>query len=428
MANDEGAVLLIASGLQRYREYLLAGAARTWPVYLIDLTEPTWQVPYVVGASVVPMSDPARLAPDLDRLVATAREVARQRPVRGAFTYDEVHVVATAHIAAALELPGATIAGAENCRNKWRNRETLTAAGLLQPRFALVRNVDDAHAAAGTFGFPLVIKPQGMGGSIGVVRVETPDDLDRAFEVAYRSSFVGNPTYEGTVLVEEMVHGPEISIDGTVFEGEYQPLFLARKTVGLAPYFEEVAHVVDPGDPLLRDPDLRDVLDRAHRAIGMPYGITHTEVMLTARGPVIIEINGRLGGDLIPYVGQLATGLDPGAIAADIAAGVRPQLEPDRHRVVGIRFAYPPQDCRVVEVTVPPPGSLRGLLESVAIAPPGKELRLPPKGYLSRYAYVISTADDAQSCAGALEAAIAASSLRAEQPTFDDDPNKLAIG
>ena len=427
MTSDEGAVLLIASGMQRWREYLLAGIAREWPVWLIDPAEPTWQIPYVAGTSVVPMRDPSRLQPDVDGLIAAARDIARRHRIRAAFTYDETHVVPAAHVAAALGLPGLTIEGAEHCRNKRRSREALTAAGVPQPRFTMVHDLAAARAAAEAIGYPLVLKPQGMAGSIGVVRVDRAADLAANFEIAYNGSFVGNPAYEGGVLVEEMVSGPEISIDGMLFDGAYEPLFLARKTVGFPPYFEEIGHVVDPADPLLHDAELRDVLVRAHRAVGVRYGITHTEVMLTARGPVIIEINGRLGGDLIPYVGQLATGLEPGAIAADLAAGVRPAVAPTQRRVVGIRFAYPPRDCRAVEVTVPAPGSLPGLLEAVAIAAPGKEMRLPPRGYMGRYAYVICTADDPRSCAAALDTAVAATGLRFEQPTYDPDPKKVAI-
>jgi hypothetical protein len=40
---------------------------------------------------------------------------------------------------------------------------------------------------------------------------------------------------------------------------------------------------------------------------------------LTARGPVIVEINARIGGDLIPYLGRLATGVDPAHVAVDLA-------------------------------------------------------------------------------------------------------------
>ncbi len=100
----------------------------------------------------------------------------------------------------------------------------------------------------------MVLKPRGMGASIGVVRAGSPAELDAAFEVAEHAGHGGSPSYEGGVLVEEMITGPEISVDGAVCDGEYRPMFVAHKQVGLAPYFEEIGHVVDAADPLLDDP------------------------------------------------------------------------------------------------------------------------------------------------------------------------------
>lgn len=418
--NSEPRLLVVGSGGQIYREYLLAGAARRHPVWLLDAAEPTWQKRYVTGATVVPLIDRARLVPDQDGLIKAAQHVAAEQRVAGVFTYDETLVVVTAHIAETLGLPGLTVAGVEACRNKHRTRQVLTAAGLPQPRFALVHSVEEAATAADAIGYPVVLKPRGMGASIGVVRVAQAADLAWAFDIAHQASYGGNPAYEGGVLVEELVTGTEISVDGMVHQGRYEPLFLARKQVGPAPYFEEIGHVVDPDDELLSEGSLRDVLARAHRSLGLDTGITHTEVMLSQRGPVVIEVNARLGGDLIPYLGKLATGIDPGELAAALATGgTMPTVRPEPRGIVGIRFAYPPQDCRVTSLALPDPATVPGLLEAVAMASPGTELRLPPKGYISRYAYVICTGANRAECVAHLSSAIAATSLEFTPPQED---------
>ena len=112
-------------------------------------------------------------------------------------------------------------------------------------------------------------------------------------------------------------------------------------------------------------------------------------------------MNARLGGDPIPCLGKLATGIDPGELAAVLATGgTMPAVRPERRGIVGIRFAYPLQDCRVTALTLPDPATMPGLLEAVATATPGTELRPPPKGCISRYAYVICTGADRAECAG----------------------------
>ncbi|MGW6979841.1 ATP-grasp domain-containing protein [Streptomyces sp. NPDC054932] len=408
---DDGVVILVGSGQRAYREYLLAGASRRRPTWILDAVDPTWQEQYVLGSTTVELLDRERLVPDTEGLIKAAEAVAAEHRVVGVFSYDETLVVTTALMAERLGLPGLTSRGADNCRNKHHTRQLLTAAGLPQPHFAYVTDAETALATADSFGYPVVLKPRGMGASIGVIRVDGPEGVRGAFEVADTASRGGNSDYEGGVLVEECVMGPEISIDGVVFDGAWTPLFLAHKEVGLAPYFEETGHVVSATDPLLADEELLHVLRAAHRELGIGYGITHTEVKLTTRGPVIIEVNARLGGDLIPYLGSLATGVEPGELAADVAAGVRPEWTPERTRTVGIRFLYPPENGTVRSVDVPAPSDVPGLLETNVMVEPGTTLLLPPEGYLSRYANVICAGDDFLGCEESLAKAAALTTI-----------------
>jgi biotin carboxylase len=297
--------------------------------------------------------------------------------------------------------------GADSCRNKHRTRAALTRAGLPQPRFAYVTTAAEAAETAAVFGYPVVVKPRGAGASIGVVMASGPDAIGAAFELAETATHGGAPAYEGGVLVEEYLDGPEISVDGVVQGGRYTPFVLARKMIGFPPYFEEVGHTVTATDPLLADAEVRRVLAEAHRAVGVRDGITHTEIRLTARGPAVVEINARLGGDLIPYVGRLATGIDPGCVAVDVAAGVPPVLEGSDGGTVGIRFCNPPESGRVTAIDLPAPGDVPGLVEARALVAPGTTVLLPPRGFMSRYAYVICRAADRAGCDEALAAAVA---------------------
>jgi ATP-grasp domain/ATP-grasp N-terminal domain len=414
MVSEDGVVLLIGSGRRAYREYLFKGLAERAPLWLIDQEMATWQSPYIVGSSAVSLVDPARMVPDEAGLLAAATEIARLRPVLGVCTYDEAFVIAAARVAERLRLPGLTVAGAQRCRDKYMTREALTHAGLPQPGYALVRTVGQAEKGAQYLGLPVVIKPRGMGASAGVVMVSDVGQMDEAFAVASRASHAGPPAFDEGLLVEEMVQGPEISVDGAIVAGEYSPFCLARKRLGPAPYFEEIGHIVDAADPLLGDAWLRHVLAAAHRALGLVDGITHTEVRLTARGPVIIEVNARLGGDLIPYIGQLATGVDPGHVAADVARGNSPCLVASRRQVSGIRFLYPPVDCRVVRVSLPEAGTPPGLICAQPMVVPGEAVYLPPRAHLGRYAFLIACTSKPATCEESLDEAASRSGVELE--------------
>lgn len=403
MNEPNGVLLVIGSGLRTYREYLVTSIHRRareagLGLVLLNNLKPTWQRAYfdeIVHVDVF----------DADEMLAAAREVAGRHRIVGVMCWDEPVVLAAGELAAELGVPGLSMDGVHGCRDKNRTRTVLTAAGLLQPGYALTTGLDEARAAAARIGYPVVLKPRAMGASIGVVFAEDESELAAAFEVAMGAATVDHGHYRGAAIVEGYVPGPEISIDAAVHKGEYLPMFVARKQTSDQPYFEEVGHIVDAGDPLLHDAELMDVLARAHRALGVADAITHSEVRLTDRGPLIIEINGRLGGDLIPFLGKTATGIDPGEVLFAVTVGERPVITPTRHTVAGIRFGYPDHDCLVHEVAVP--ADAPGLVLASPMIDPGTTLRLPPGGYLARHSFVVCAADDRETCATRLDAAAA---------------------
>src|SRR5205814_6353046 len=180
------------------------------------------------------------------------------------------------------------------------------------------------------------------------------------FEFARRAHFAEVPEYTESVLVEEYLDGPEITVDAVVWRGEVRPAFISHKELDQPPTFEETGHIVVADDPLLRDERLQAAVQAAHAALGFEHGVTHTEVRLTSRGPRIVEVNGRLGGDLITYVGLLATGVDLAVAAAWLAAGELPDITPRRRCTAAVRYYYPAHDMLLDELRLAtdqlPPG------------------------------------------------------------------------
>ena len=403
MNRPKGALLVIGSGLKLYREYLVRSAAARarqagLELVLINNLKPTWQHSYFDEITVINVFDHQLLA-------ATAREIAARHAVVGVLCWDEPLVMSAAEIAAEFKVPGLSIAGVHGCRDKLSTRSRLTAARMLQPDFEMTDTAEQARTAAKNIGYPVVVKPRALGASMGVVFAANEAELDAAYRIASDASLVGDKPYQGGAIVEEYAVGPEISVDAAVHNGEYLPMFVARKSTGRHPYFEETGHIVDAADPLLGNAGLMETLARAHQVLGIENGITHTEVRLTDRGPLIIEINGRLGGDLIPFLGKLATGIDPGEVLVDVATGRRPDVTAAKRGVAGIRFGYPEHDCLVHAISVP--DAAPGLVTASPMIEPGTTLRLPPGGYIARHSFVVCEADDARACDERLAAASA---------------------
>jgi biotin carboxylase len=381
-------LLLIGSGDRRYREYIPAALARHFALWLIDAHEVTWQAPYLEGALIE-----ASLH-DVPALIATATGIARPRPLNGVLTYDETLVHETAQVAEALALPGSSPEAVLACRDKARTRAVLARAGIPQPVSRTAATAAEALMTADAIGYPVVVKPRGMAGSMGVVRADDPAAVAAAFAAADSAVYPGAPSYGAGVLVEEYMAGPEISVDCVVAAGVCTITTLARKQVGLEPFFEETGHTVNATDPLLEDQDLRQQLTAIHQALKFTLGATHSEFKLTPDGFRLVEINARLGGDLIPYLGLLATGTDPCLAAAQVAAGQVPDTTARHQKTAAIRFLYPPCDGEVASAKVREDRLGPSVHRAVATAGPGTQLALPPRGYMSRYGYVIAVHED----------------------------------
>lgn len=395
-ADPRPLLLLVNSLCADYREWALRGLHREFRLWLLDAREASWDRPYLVGQTTVD-------ALDVDEAIAAAKELSSRLPVAGVLCYDEMRIWAAARIAAALGLPTSTPDAVLACRDKRLTRER-TAGTVGAVRSVAVSDVAGARRAAEEIGYPVVLKPRALAGSEGVVRIDRPEMLADEFAFADGAHVTDAPRFAEGVLVEEYLDGPEITVDSVVRRGEVRPAFVSHKEQRLAPTFEETGHLVIADDPLLHDERLREVVQAAHTALGFEHGVTHTEVRLTSRGPRIVEVNGRLGGDMITYVGLLATGIDLAVAAGRLAADEVPDLTPTRRCTAAVRYYYPPHDLVLEELRIDAARLPAGIWECRVLAGAGQRLLLPPRSFMDgRLAAGLAVGVDEAACHRALD-------------------------
>ncbi|MFB6722714.1 acetyl-CoA carboxylase biotin carboxylase subunit family protein [Kribbella sp. NPDC056345] len=393
-------LLVVATGMRLFREYILRSIAPEYRLHMFLHAEPSWEKEYLDSWTVLDSTL------DAEALVAAARVLHEQDPIDGVLCWDEARILQTAHVAEALGLPGGDVAMINRCRDKHLTRTALAEHGVPQPASVLVDTVDEALATAEKLGYPIILKPRALAASLGVVKVNDSAELRDNWDFAHDTTVPEAPHYDVKVLVEEFADGYEISIDAAVFHGQVTPFCLARKEIGYPPYAEEIGHFVDATDPLLADDQLQQVLVDAHKAIAFTDGVTHTEIMMTADGPKVIEINARIGGDLIPYLGLQATGVDPGLAAAAVACGRQPSLVPDRTLVGGVRFFYVDENDTVLDSVVFDPIDTPGIDQLVVLMEAGQTTSPPPDGTLwGRIAYATAVAGSVAESRAGLDAA-----------------------
>lgn len=392
-----GTLLVIGSGRDLYREYILQSASQRHTLLLLQESPVSWQQPYIADHARAVMADQASI-------IQAARTLCQRHGCDGILTYEEQSVELTAAIAAALDLPYHSLDVARRCRDKLVMRQTWEAADVPSARSRLVGSQAEAEAVAADIGYPVVLKPRAIAASVGVVRADSAADLGMAYRVASGATLDRYEHAAHGVLVEEYLEGPEISVESVVVDGQVQILATTRKQVGFAPFFEEIGHVVSASEPLAAASQVADVVRQAHRALGVQLGATHAELRLTPAGPRMIELGARMGGDMIPYLVFCATGIDVAAAASAVAASERPELTPTRQMAAAIRFIYPDRDIRVRGVGLDPRADQLPWLDRVVWnARPGDERRLPPRGFIARLGFAIVTGADTAECQARLD-------------------------
>ncbi|WP_282697802.1 ATP-grasp domain-containing protein [Streptomyces sp. CC208A] len=365
-------VLIVAPGDQVYRGYCLEQVAAAYDVVAITPHTLTWEAEHVVDHEV---ADPHQL----DQLLAAGEALAARHTLAGVLTWNEPLLVHTARLAEHLGLCTNPASVMENCRDKHATRRLLAAHRIPSARSGRVVDLLQATILAEDIGYPVVLKPAGQAGSVGVIRVDNSEDLASAFDFAAAgAALAGGQNTD--VLVEEYLDGPEISVECVTQHGITHAVAVTRKKLGFEPYFEETGHTVDAADPLLAR--VAPIAAAAIRALGIDHGIQHVEMRLTTSGPRIIEINGRIGGDLIGHLVRLATGLDLPRIAADLACGTTPRLERTRLRAAGIALLYPETSGTLTHRSID-----RGFIDRTRwldlvqwIGTVGDRIVLPPEG------------------------------------------------
>jgi biotin carboxylase len=413
-AMEKSSLVIDGSGGRPYREYSFAVLARSYRLFAVLPAAPTWQRGYLDGFAVVDVADPDAIATAVSTLAGDGAEV-------GVLTWDETVLEATAQAAEQLGLPHMSAQAAARCRDKYATRELMAAAGLPAVRFRLAATADEAVSAAAELGFPVVVKPRALAGSMGVAVAPDEAAVREAFEAAATSRYADLPTGHG-VLIEEYLDGPEISVDSAVLDGVVRCVHVAYKRLGFPPGFEEVGHLVGDWSTQPWAAQVEELVVGAHHALGVTHGVTHAEVRLTAAGPRLVELNGRLGGDLIPYLSELATGIDLVAAAGRLAFGRAPRLIPIRHRTAEVRFVYPPYDCVVQDLDVGSAGRTPGIAYAAALAAPGDTMVLPPRSTVAvpRLAALVAVGQDEQECAEVLDRAAKAVTVQLTPHTHVD--------
>jgi len=192
----------------------------------------------------------------------------------------------------------------QRTRNKQVMRDVLREHGVDRTMNAIVSSPEEIDSFAKAHGYPIIIKPIDGWGSMGVSRIRNAAEMEQAF------AWVQSAGFDSRLIVEEYLEGKEFSVEAFSENGVHKIICMTEK-------FKEEQHFVEIGhclpykglDPLI-EKQVHAFIQQALTALGITHGPSHSEIMLTSTGPKMIETHTRLGGDYIPELISMVSGVD----------------------------------------------------------------------------------------------------------------------
>lgn len=292
----------------------------------------------------------------------------------GVCTFCEMAVPLVSRLAERLGLPCNSPAAVDAARDKSSTRKVMEAACLPNPRSFLIEDASQIAEAAEHVGFPAVIKPIFGAASIGVVRVNSEEELVAAYKRVQKEmnsvKIVAGALQQGadeedeaaaaaeeeakkkaaststsaangdgsaadaaaaangsdasaaappasastwiktTLMVEEYLDGPEVDVDLVLSEGAPVYGSITDNWPTVEPYFNETGSNCPSVLPAEHQRELIDLAVRSVHALGLTLGVFHVELKQTSRGARLIEVNCRMGGGPVRATNLLVWGVD----------------------------------------------------------------------------------------------------------------------
>ncbi|MFD3536867.1 acetyl-CoA carboxylase biotin carboxylase subunit family protein [Streptomyces sp. NPDC058664] len=345
--NQPHLLVLASVGAQNARRIApsLTGLCRTTWLFLEGVdrnsVRPIEPLPQGIGRMCPVASD--REALEL------ALEIHAADPFDGLMLFTEYSLRLAAEIAEKTGIRFNSTATVERLLNKFLQRETLSAAGILGPRYHAVHSAEDLDEAARHVGFPAILKPVRGDGSWLVREVNSVAELSEVWStvVAFAAEAPKSDrinltagTDQPFMILEQLVvgsrwhqderYGDYVTVESSVYRGEIRHLVISDK-FPLDTSFRQRGSLQPSVLPVQRQMELCETASAAISALNITEGMVNTELKLTSEGARIIEVNGRAGGGIQKL---LVNGADYDIFSeyAYAALGIRPMALPQYKR------------------------------------------------------------------------------------------------
>jgi biotin carboxylase len=334
--------------------------------------------------------------------------LASRTPIDAVIAADDAGVEIASLASEAMGLTASSPSAAAATLDKAVTRRLLAVGEVPQPDFLLLGNDDDPRRAAAAFDGPVVIKPTMLSASRGVLRVDSPSEAAAVVTTVRAIVERAGRDHTAPLLLEHFIDGPEVSVEGIVWDGELEILAVFDKPLPMdGPAFQETIFITPSRMNQSVLTEVERVTAAAVSALGLTEGPVHAELRIEDGRPMVIEVAGRTIGGLCGRAlrfGLLGAPLE--TMVLRHALGMRKSSMHREPAASGVLMIPIPKPGTLLEITgLDEVRSMAGVVSVEITAPLGTEVAPPPYG--DRYlGFVFARADDPTTVERTLRAAM----------------------
>lgn len=258
----------------------------------------------------------------------------QERPFDRVLTTTEPAGESTGFVVDALGLPGVTEATARALKDKVLTRELLDQHDLSPVRYQAVHGPDEIARFRAEVGDRVIVKPADGVASLHIHPVDGRDDAERAWRALQEAGVT-------SVIAEEYLDGPVVSVDSFSHDGRHVPIGYSEYRMNEKFVEWEVSTPSRVAAPHLDA--LRALTPRLLDAVGLTEGPSHSEFVLTPNGPRVLESHARLAGSGAPELVRRAFGPNLNRMFLTVPLGIDrlPEESPEPLGGAAVRFFTP---------------------------------------------------------------------------------------
>jgi biotin carboxylase len=245
-------------------------------------------------------------------------------------------MLSIAYVCKELNLHSISVDTALKATNKYLMRNVLKNNHIPIPYYTQANTFNEYEEALKSLHKKkLIIKPVDNSGSRGVLYLQTSTDDINEEDFIYTKNY----SKSGTILIEEYLEGPEVSVETITYNGVTEIIAITDKLTTGKPYFVELGHCQPSILSNKIKNQIKKIAIKTVEAIGLVFGPSHIEMIVTHEGPKIVEIGARMGGDNITSsLVPLSTGVDMMKNTIEISLGIRPTTFKRSNQGAAIRY------------------------------------------------------------------------------------------